>query len=628
MIHIFDFIMMVGVCTFILVSKKNSGDLGLIVTRNISLIVITFWTLAWFDLELMSKNSLSIKIITIGIILFSIFNLNRFKVRFITLNVVALAIYKFIIFRGESFTYRFHTNPDPYGYAAASGYFKKNFSLRQLSDDYLSITGFSSFSWESPTPSISSPWAIPDQQLRYAAENTLLNSRSGFPLVISQFLKLFSDDVIFYKIWLIIAIILASLMFYLTKILIRNELKFRFKLESHFFLGTLIGLVYMFQGWLVLMILQGQTPQIWSLCIILYFVIILISVMQNEFEKSIRQVFLIIIALVSTNIVYSQTLVSIFLVFTIFILMIAGFSLFTNMKTQKINFFWIVTIYSILALVIFFPTTRGTGAIISTILNSQVGGAIHIGLNNFYDFFIPSPLSRVKIGEPIYGAGILESSTLGAITIMSAMILQILTFISNNKKSTGNVFINLCAISAGLIGFLYLVAPNIGLNLIAIDYVWFRYQVQFIIFWIPSLMINIGLNKKNVLAHFLFLQKKIISFAAFFVLVFSIFFVAKDYMRFSTIGSPNNCPNLEIMERTYFYSEGNFWNTHSLVVCGPYKFVSDGQGAVFQDIPKGTTFAYLNPVSLEIEESTPSTSKIKSITSPCLRQCVIESINN
>jgi hypothetical protein len=167
-----------------------------------------------------------------------------------------------------------------------------------------------------------------------------------------------------------------------------------------------------------------------------------------------------------------------------------------------------------------------------------------------------------------------------------------------------------------------------GLNLIAIDYVWFRYQVQFIIFWFPALLLNIALNKKNILAHFSFGSKKITSFSTFFVLLFSIFFVTKNYMSFSEKGSPNNCPNLEIMEGTYFYSEGNFWTTHSLVVCGPYKFVSDGQGAVFQDIPKGTSFAYINPVSLEIEESTPSSSRIKGITSPCLRQCVIESINN
>jgi hypothetical protein len=620
--HIFDFILLIGVCTLILVSKKNSGDLALIAMRNISLIVIIFWTLAWLDIKLISQNSLLIKIFTISIITFSILNLTRIKLRFITLNVIALAVYKFFTFEGGIFTYRFHTNPDPYGYAAATGYFKNNFSLQQLSNDYLSITGFDKFSWESPTPLLNSPWAIPDQQLRYAAENTLLNSRSGFPLAISQFLKLFSDDIIFYKIWLILAIVLASLLFYLTKSLIVNELNYHTKEESNSFLVTLMGLAFVFQGWIILMALEGQTPQIWSLCIIVYIVVLTISIIKKKSDQIFKKGSLILLALVSTNLVYSQTLINIFLTLSIFIALLGVYASLKILKLQKIRLIWIIMTYLLLALAVFFPSTTGTSTIISQIVNSQVGGAIHIGINSFYDFFIPSPLSRVKIEEPIYGAGILEGSLIGALSIMIAMIIQLITLFFIYKKSLSVVFINLCAISSGVIGFLYLVGPYAGLNLIVIDYVWFRYQAQFIIFWIPALFLNMGLNKNLKISNFINPQGFFLKLSLLLIVIFSSFSVTKNYIKYSEIGSPQNCPQSIIMEKTYFYSDGNFWNTHSLAVCGPFKFVSDGQGSVFRNIPIGSSFAYLDPLNLEVVNVKSTLSKIDNLTAPCFRECV------
>lgn len=611
--HINDLILVLIITITLLFSKKNNEDISRIIFINLSFIVIFLYVIS--IIGLFSPNLIFI-IIVVTMFFYSIFNINHKKMVFLGINLVTTLIYKVFVFRLHDFTYRFHTNPDPYGYAAGSGYFKENFFINNMLSEYLKVTGFLEFQWANPTPLISSPWSIPDQQLRYASDTVLNAKRIGFPLLMGQILNFFGDPKVFYKIFIIFGIIFSSLLFYLTYSLIMKTLRKTVLFSDSKINLFLFGMIFTSQSWLILMLLEGQSPQIWSLCATLFIF------RQLVFEDKKNNLFLLVIAIYSTYVIYPQILINIILIyFVIFIylfLKYLKFPIFRNLLIK--NKFDIFMSFTLILILLLSPTNQGTKNIISDILNSSVGGAIHIGINNFFELFIPFFNSSLSVREPVYGAGIFESPIIGIISIIISIVILIVTYATNSNKNLSTTILSLYSLILALICISYLLLPYISERFISIDYVWFRYQIQYVVFWIPVIIINCSKNIAILINKIKLRQFMIISFIFIFL---SYANVSKDYIKFSHIGTPDKCPAVEDMSESYFYSEGYFWTQISFVVCGKYFSLSDGNSPVFTLIKKNTKLYFVDS-NLRITDIKYTKKDSSNFVGQCLKACVYD----
>jgi hypothetical protein len=190
------------------------------------------------------------------------------------------------------------------------------------------------------------------------------------------------------------------------------------------------------QPWLILMVLEGQLPQLWTLVNILYFVdrLILISKETKSKSKSkskektnpINQAKLIfydlILVLISLYIVYPQAILTLAAIF----FPVIGVMVFAKSNdwyhAAKAHFYSMCALWILLLLL---SAGAGTLEIVNQIAHSGVGGGIHIGILGVNDLLGAGlNISRMKILDPSYLA-IIEPAYFagGTVLILEIFIL-------------------------------------------------------------------------------------------------------------------------------------------------------------------------------------------------------------
>ena len=555
-----------------------------------------------------------------------------------------------IVFKGELATFRFHTNPDTYGYAAGTGYFLQNFSLHDLNQQFQSVTGWTNWNSPGPQPLLSSPWLIPDQQMRYASDTVLHAGRAGIPLLFSIILRFTSDNTIFYTLWILLGLIVLILIGAMTFQVIQNAKAVR-DLNSvnpnnnGFNKSLFIWIVLVAaQPWLILMVLEGQLPQLWTLVNTLYFLdrLILISKEKTKMSKIIKKKKLtrkngekialtnqtkmlfydLILVLVSLYIVYPQAILTLAVIFFPVIGVLAFGKQNHFYHGAKAQFYWMVTLWILL---LFLSSKAGTLEIVSQIVHSGVGGGIHIGILGVNDLLgMGFNLSRMRILDPSYLA-IIESPYFAASTVVLLEILILKYLVKKFRKTQPREFIiELTAFIVGLIALGYLALPIVGLSPITIDYVWFRYVTLFILLAIPALSLMSEEKFRNL--HFprrignkslLFM----ISLTSLGYLGYSSNLVGGAYLSHTAISKPLQCPDPESLANSYVYSEGYFYSSASYVICGPFNFLTDASGPFFKGANRERDFVYLNPRDLSLTKGQKKVSTLD-IQAPCDVACV------
>ena len=612
--HIFDYVLLLGFCLVLISGSKDNPSLSAFHFLTISFILI--WVAARLGLQ--NINSLTLRFTFLLIILYSIANLNYMKLKFIFMNLISLTLYKLVIFKNIDLSFRFHSNSDPYGYANASAYLKNNLSFNSLINEYLKVTGFDSFVWQSPTPLLTSPFAIPDQQMRYSAEVILAAGRSGFPLLFSQVLQLFSDPIIFFKIFLILGIIISVMLFFLTLNLINSVIKINYSKTKISNLIIFLGL-YISQGWLILMVLEGQTPQIWTLCASIVFSTYIIRLFFNRLEPTSMLWFPIFITLTSITIVYPQSLINVLIIITLLLVHEVILFLFQKRRlTIKFIFTYLALIFFTLFLI--HASKIMNDVVLSGISSNWGGGAIHIGFNNFFELFLPGPNNSLNITEPNFSP-ILNNNLFVNLSLFIAILFQIIIFILSYKPNPANFFINIISVSNGIVCLLYLYSSTFNKSIILNDYVYFRFQIQFIIFWIPAVFLNLYLIKtkynlfslKNIYLYILAVAITIASFTS----------ISSSYERYTSLGHPVECPNSTMKQSIYYFSNNYFVNTMSFGICGEFNNLSDGNVPIFRIIKSGSEFRYIDPNTLKIGKTYILKQDLKNVSAPCFTECVM-----
>lgn len=163
---------------------------------------------------------------------------------------------------------RFHTNPDIYGVAAASGYFRKHYSLQSLTETYKVLTGLRDAVWLPATPKLESIWSIPSQQIRFAADLVIGSGRIGLPLLTAIGISLV-EPIKGYAAFVMMLGIVGIWSIGVCGVLIINEFKY---LLSHKPRGdgqmindNILILIICLSPWCTIMVLEGSVAQIWFL---------------------------------------------------------------------------------------------------------------------------------------------------------------------------------------------------------------------------------------------------------------------------------------------------------------------------------------------------------------------------
>ena len=612
--HIYDYLLLLAICLVLISGSKSNPALSAFHLLNITIILI--WVAA--KLELSYLNSSIIIFIIVIVILYSILNLNLIKIRFLFINIVTLTFYKLITFRNVELSFRFHSNSDPYGWANASAYLKDNFSFKFLLNEYLKVTGFDNFVWLSPSPLLTSPYAIPDQQLRYSAEVVLAAGRPGFPLLFGQILQIFSDPVIFFKLFLILGIVLSVILFYFTYDLIINIADTNSTKNKTLNLA-IYAFLYISQGWLLLMVLEGQTPQIWTLCASVVFTTYLIRLLYKRIVPISTLLFPIFLTLTCVSIAYPQTLINIVMIITLILIQeVVLFFFSKNTLSLELGLSCIVIISYILALI--YASNIMNDAVLSYIRSNWGGGGIHIGFNKFFELFLPLPNNSLNIFEPSFSS-ISNNNLFSKISLLSALIVQISLFKFSSKSNSLNIFTNLISIINGLVCLLYLYAPVLNKSIILNDYVFFRFQIQFIIFWIPAIGVNLYLiNTRYKLFSF---NKIYVRIIAIVLSLSSFLSISSNYVAYSLPGHPVKCPHINLDKSIYYFSDDYFINTLSFGICGEFKNLSDGNVPIFRIIKAGSEFRYIDPNTLRIGKTYILKQDLENVLAPCFTQCVM-----
>jgi hypothetical protein len=371
------------------------------------------------------------------------------------------------------------------------------------------------------------------------------------------------------------------------------------------------------------MMLEGQAPQIWTLCIQVY--LTLFAIRMIIFEKRITKNSLSILPLTITTIyiVYPQILINVFILFAIITF---GYILLSHELKSRIpilnKIIYSSTILYLGFLIVF--KSLWNDPVASGIRNNWGGGAIHIGINNFVDFILPLPGNALSISEPIYNV-VNNGRLVGFISLLIAIVIQVLLFRWTLNRSMGLVIINIISLINGLICLLYLLSPEIFSSLIINDYFWFRLQVQFILFWIPSLLLNIysiRFVKKIEIRNLKFLKITLIVLS-----IYTLKQIGGDYLDYSAIGSPSSCPKIKSNVSTYYFSDTYLVNSISIAACGVYNNLSDGNSPIFTDIKPGSMFTYIDPETLSPKYTIQVPNMIDTIAAPCFTSCVLKVLN-
>jgi hypothetical protein len=601
----------------LIIGKKENPAFNVI--RNLNLIFIILWIIARFEINFLDLPPIIVKFICVCLMLYSLISLSRDKVKFLAINLIVLTLYKFIVFKNEKFSFRMHSNSDPYGVAHASAVLSKDLSFSQIINQYLNATGFTEFIWSTPTPLLSSPYQIPDQQLRYSAEVILADGRTGFPLLFSQLLKIFSEPMIFYKLFMVLGVILSITLFYLTIDLLTTIARKSFS-QSKILDGMSFGLLFVTQSWLILMFLEGQIHQIWTLSIQIFLTTIFLR-MINFDKRSKKSYFAILpLTVVGVYITYPQILINIFILFAIILIVyiLQYDKLKSRIRISDKIIYLVTFLYT--GLFIYFNSLLDD-PVASKIKDNWGGGAIHIGINNFFDFILPLPGNSLSISQPSYVV-IDNGRIIGFVSLLVAVIIQIISFKTSSSRSSGLFVINLVALANGFICLLYLLSPYIISSIILNDYFWFRLQVQFVIFWVPSLILNMYYNKYKFSFNPLILRYIKITFIIFSI--FTLKSIGGAYLQHTLLGSPSSCPKIESNLSTYYFSDEYLVNSMALATCGVYKNLSDGNAPVFTGIKSGSIFIYIDPKTLSPKYSIRVKDSIEKITGPCFTDCVLK----
>ncbi len=617
--HFIDYLLIISLSLILVIGNREKPAFNVI--KNLNLVFIILWVIARFEMKFLDLPPIMIKAICIYLLFYSLITINTVKLKFLVMNIIVLTLFKVIVFKNSNFSFRMHTNSDPYGYGLPSAVLSDNLSFSKIINEYLIATGFTEFNWIEPTPLLSSPYKIPDQQLRYSSEVVLAAGRAGFPLLFSQLLKIFSDQMIFYKLFMILGVIFLITLFYLTIDLLTTVAGKSFSLSKILDL-TSFGLLFVTQSWLILLFLEGQTPQIWTLSIQIFLTILLLRMITLSKKSKKSDFALLPLTVLTVYIVYPQILINIFILFSIIIFVYI--LKFDEIKSKILTWDKIIYLSTFLyiLLLIYFnsllndPVTAG-------IRNNWGGGAIHIGINNFFDFIAPLPGNSLSISEPSYIV-IDNGRIVGFVSLFIAVIIQLILFKISSNRSSSLIIINLIALANGFICLLYLLSPDLMSSIILNDYFFLRLQVQFVIFWVPSLILNIYHSK----IQFSY-KPSILIFIKITFMIFSIFSVKNiggGYLQHTLLGSPSSCQKIESNLSTYYFSDYYLVNSISLATCGVYKNLSDGNSPVFTGIKPGSIFIYIDPKTLSPKYSIRVKETIDKITGPCFTDCVLKTL--
>jgi len=507
------------------------------------------------------------------------------------LLIVAYFSYKFIYFRGDSFSFYFHRNPDPYGSVCVYGYMNKIFSYKAMLQEFYTYTGLLEPRWVKP-PLLKDVWSIPDAQLRFAADQIIGSGRIGIASLLLLFKRFLPNSPGFFKLFFEFSLIclwtLAGIVFTHSKILISHFKTGELKLldERLFKIFTFVFVIFM--PLFKIEFMEGCVPQIYSKLIIMLLLLIFANILFLPKEKHDRYNFIIrnssinlIVILLSAYWTYPDALllilgiVSFFSITSVILYLISLMQGNAQSAKQFFGFFIPLIVIFLVGTSIVLLDSRLFWQLKSRLLSFNSGGALHLG--------IPSIITLLGFGKRLcfsnFGSGFYPTTAeifpnILSITIFFSIIVSVIFIMASRRPHNSikeflvelvPVFFCFAATLSVLIGLLLGKPTN--------DYIYFRSVGVCIIVALPSIIL---------LLFLCLFYKRIPSFLRllllFFLCLFAIFQFSASSGLFKDVsqkGYFKKPPSSIDFSKTLFVSDVPHEELFALAEYGPFYYLTD-----------------------------------------------------
>jgi len=543
-------------------------------------------------------------------------------------------------------------NPDPYGYAAVSGFMDRYGGLKNSLNKSTELTGAkltSGLNWDQPLnfPKIGSPWNLPDLVDKYGLSNGWIH-HNGMSYVFYPFKNLVPEVSGFFTIWLVIAVLsiiliasmLCEISLFTTNIYYKNKSNIKtnknnFKktintsnenilniLNNNY---TVIVIEVLFLILLInspvssMFLLDGFSNQLLSFVFICAIIPVLITKHRNKF-KFITAGILVL----GTLFVYAQHITYTILVCGIYIIINFALKIWSKNKKYFFGSFLLALVLTPIILML----TPSFNLLIKYFFKSGIGGANHLGPVSYFQSLGVDPFFIGTYSNPLnfdftnrivehQWAGLLSAPVLmvlreqgvsyfstPAITLLfQALLLIILAIIVLIKFNSKEIFF-IVSINILLIGLtvLYLCIQtsdyiirnsDAGFN----DYFWMRLlfplQITFSpIFGIIFIAVIIKLN-------LVFSQIKSKQLITIFLIPFVLLSFSRAHVNYNVIqqyGKPasvtEKCPPKDFFDNRVFLLE-SITPFLGLALCSNPIIVVNDTFPVKQKVLGGTNLFYI-----------------------------------
>jgi hypothetical protein len=346
---------------------------------------------------------------------------------------------------------KFFSSPDNHGFASATGFFTKNFSYQSLVLQYLNVTGLNEpVFMQQSTPLLSSTWAIPEMQLRYASDMAFQVGRVGFvfysALLSSALgpLKTFPVFMIFFGV--IGAISQAYLLiqlFYISQKVLSIESK-RLSVSTESLLSVALALT----SWITLFVLEGSLNQLWLIVCIQFQLLQLMRFLVDE-KSSTRNAmyFNLAICPIFMSVIYPHgSLLLVILSMPIFALYVLQKRWSIKQRILKLFIAASTTLFCIPFT--YYLLTGSFSQLMISFIGGVTGMPYSIGYSNLFEYlpFIP-PLFLALPGRGYFN--LIDSKLIASISIVTFLLLII--FLLYREKNKRMVVLLLFLVPLGLL---------------------------------------------------------------------------------------------------------------------------------------------------------------------------------
>lgn len=355
-------------------------------------------------------------------------------------HLACLLICLTIYILGDAVRLRSHISPDIQGFAAVVSYLRDDIGLSGLKSDFMRETGETiPVMRGQPTDLLASVWNIPDARLRWASDQVLTAGRYGFPVAMSSLWVWNQRDgsFEFLMIWLaLVGVTLAASLAVQSAMNLLNLVKKTANTSLGAALTTsFLVLILTASPGVTVMIVEGQTPQIWVVVAVVYQFFMHTERAQAQISATplnIRGVAQLSLPSLFLAASYPQGLLPLFVVVTIGItLEIFAVPRGTN-RLQILRYGLLGTALPAIAMFLAIAP-RNFLNLTSAFLKGESGGAYGFGFISFHDGLLGATQSLKFLPVPLGGFSADWTYQESIVSILGLIALTILTVLKISR---------------------------------------------------------------------------------------------------------------------------------------------------------------------------------------------------